>query len=241
MPGGNVGSMPPEAFLVDVYETLLTCDFSPLGTELPAIAGVDPDLWNEAFDRFGPELTDGRLSMARAFETILGACGAAARPGLVAELVRRDRDLLAGSARLFDDAVPFLRSLRSQGFRIALVSNCAENTRQLLAGLGLSALADEVVLSCEVGCAKPDPAIYQHALGLLGVRAGAAVFVDDQPAFCAGAVEAGMTALRIDRGGAAGQEPGPPGVTVIGSLAEAVAAAGGAARSLRPRSGPRPC
>lgn len=213
----------PEAFLVDVYETLLTCDFEVLGAELPVIAGVEPRHWNDAFDRLAPDLTTGRLSMAQGFGLILQSCGAVARPGLVAELVRRDREMLLASSRLHEDAVPFLRSLRSGGMRIALVSNCAENTRQLLSGLGVMEMADAVVLSCEVGCAKPDAGIYQHALGLLGVRAGAAVFVDDQPGFCAGAVDVGMTALQIDRGQASGPQPALPGVTVISSLDQATA------------------
>jgi putative hydrolase of the HAD superfamily len=213
----------PEAFLVDVYETLLTCDFERHRTELPAIAGAGPKAWGEAFTRIGPDLTTGRLSMAQGFGLMLKGCGIAARPGLVTELVRSDRELLSASARLHDDAIPFLRSLRSAGVRIALVSNCAENTRQLLAGLGVSDLADAVVLSCEVRCAKPGARIYEHALGLLGVRAGDAVFVDDQAAFCAGAVDVGMTALQIVRGGTARQDPARPGVTVIRSLAQATA------------------
>jgi len=50
----------------------------------------------------------------------------------------------------------------------------------LLAELGVDALADTMVLSCEVGAAKPAPEIFQCALDRLGVTADAAVFVDDQ-------------------------------------------------------------
>jgi len=113
----------------------------------------------------------------------------------------------------------FLRALRARGIRVALVSNCMENTRQMLSGLCVSTLADAVVLSCEAGSAKPDARIYRQALDQLGVRAGDAVFVDDQPAFCAGAAAVGITALQIARG------HGPsaaPGITVIGSLLEAL-------------------
>lgn len=212
----------PEAFLVDVYDTILTCDFDVLRAELPVIAGAEPQAWNEAFARLGPDLTRGHLSMAQGFELILRACGIAARPGLVTELVRTDRDLLSASSQLYEDAIPFLQSLRSSGIKVALVSNCGENTRELLSGLGVSEMADAVVLSCEVGCAKPDAWIYRHALSLIGVRAGAAVFVDDQSAYCAGAVAAGMTALQIARSETSPQ-PVPPGITVISSLAQAVA------------------
>jgi putative hydrolase of the HAD superfamily len=38
---------------------------------------------------------------------------------------------------------------------------------------------DELIISAEVGIAKPDPRIYHLALERLGVAAGEAVFVDD--------------------------------------------------------------
>ena len=191
-----------------------------LRTELPAIAGADPREWAEAFARLGSDLSVGRITLAQGFGQILAACGIGPRPALVRELLRKERELLAASSRLHDDAIEFLRTLRARGVRVALVSNCMENTRPLLSGLGVSALADAVVLSCEAGCAKPDARIYQQALDQLGVRAGAAVFVDDQPAFCAGAAAVGITALQIARGHA--PPPAAPGITVIGSLLEAI-------------------
>ena len=41
--------------------------------------------------------------------------------------------------------------LRSRGVKTAIVSNCDENTRDFLVELGVAALADVLVLSCEVG------------------------------------------------------------------------------------------
>ena len=210
----------PQAFLVDVYDTILTCDFEALRTELPAIAGAGPREWAEAFARLGPDLSVGRITLTQAYRQVLAACGIAPRPALVRELLGKDRELLAASSRLHDDAIEFLRILRSRGVRVALVSNCIENTRPMLSSLGVSALADAVVLSCEAGCAKPDARIYRQALDQLGVRAGAAVLVDDQPAFCAGAAAIGITALQIARGHA--PSPAAPGIKVIGSLLEAI-------------------
>jgi putative hydrolase of the HAD superfamily len=203
-----------------VCETIATCDFEVLRNELPVIAGAEPRAWNDAFARLGPDLRHGRTTMAQGFEQILPACGIRPQPALVSELVRKDRELLAASSRLYDDAIPFLQILQSRGVKVALVSNCIENTPPLLSDLGVSALADPVVLSCEAGCAKPDARIYRRALDQLGVTAGAAVFVDDQPAYCAGATAAGMTALQIARGETPLLAPAP-GTEVIGSLLEA--------------------
>ena len=114
-----------EACLVDAYDTIVTCDFSPLRRGVPALAGIGVDTWEEEYDRIGPLLTDGRMSKAEAFGHILGKCGIHAAAGLVAEMVRRDQELLLANARLFDDAIPFLRNLRDRGIKIGRAS-CRE-------------------------------------------------------------------------------------------------------------------
>jgi putative hydrolase of the HAD superfamily len=208
-----------EACLVDAYDTIVTCDFSILRNELSALAGISPDVWQVEYARIGALVSDGRLSKAEAFERLLRAADQEARPGLVAELVRQDTDLLLAHARLYDDAIPFLRRLRDRGVKIAIVSNCAENTRPLLVKHGIDALADTLVLSCEVRSAKPAAKIFQCALDRLGVAAEAAVFVDDQPDFCAGSVAAGIRAVQILRSELDGQIPAA-GTTVVRSLPE---------------------
>ena len=208
-----------EACLVDAYDTIVTCDFSIIQNELSTLSGISPGTWQVEYARIGPLVSDGRLSKTEAFARLLRAVGQKARPGLVAELVRQDQELLLVHARLCDDAIPFLRGLRDRGIKIAIVSNCAENTRPLLIKHGVDALADALVLSCEVRSAKPAAEIFQCALDRLGVAAKAAVFVDDQPGYCAGSVAAGIRAVQIVRSELDGQVPAP-GTTMVRSLPE---------------------
>ena len=208
-----------EACLIDAYDTILACDFTPLRHGIPALAGISVETWEDEYRLVHTMLNDGRMSKAEAFGQILARCGVPAADGLVAEMVLRDRELLGVNARLFDDVLPFLRGLRDRGIKIAIVSNCAENTRPLLAELGVDALADTLVLSCEVGAAKPAPEIFQCALDRLGVTADAAVFIDDQPGYCAGGVAAGIRAVQIVRGEPDGLSPAA-GTTVVRSLPE---------------------
>ena len=213
-----------EACLVDAYDTIVTCDFSILRNELSALAGISPGTWHVEYARIGPLVSDGRLSKAEAFARLLRAAGREARPGLVAELVRQDQELLLAHARLYDDAIPFLQRLRDRGIKIAIVSNCTENTRPLLVKHGVDALADTLVLSCEVRSAKPAAEIFRCALDRLGVAAEAAVFVDDQAGYCAGSVAAGIRAVQIVRADLDGQnldgQVPAPGTTVVRSLPE---------------------
>ena len=212
-------SVPPRAYLVDVYDTVLSCDFRAHAVELPALAGVSLEDYRAAMRPVDEPVTDGRLSMRDAMAAILTSCGRSPDPGLVDDLVRRDQELLIEHAHLHEDTVPFLEAVRSRGVPIALVSNCADNTRALLDAVGLVPLVDAVVLSCEVGHAKPSAAIYRTALEQLGVTADAAVFVDDQAAYCAGAVAVGMRAVQITRttphSGSA-----PPGTPCVQTLTE---------------------
>jgi putative hydrolase of the HAD superfamily len=209
----------PQACLVDVYETILSCDFAAFRRQLPVLAGIPADTWQAGYRRIDDELSTGRLSKSEGFARIITECGVEPRPALVRALVDKDRELLHAAARLFDDAIPFLERLRSRGIKIAIVSNCTEHTRPLLAGLGVSALADALVLSCEVGAAKPAAEIFYYALDRLGVRPDAAVFVDDQAGYCAGAVAVGITTAQIVRGELDGKVPAA-GTTVVRSLAD---------------------
>jgi putative hydrolase of the HAD superfamily len=91
----------------------------------------------------------------------------------------------------------------------------------VLSHTGLSGLVDGAVASAELGIAKPDPAIFARALELAGgAEPGASWHVGDSPeADVAGARAAGITPILIDRDG--GPQPAlPPGVRVVGSLAE---------------------
>jgi putative hydrolase of the HAD superfamily len=207
-----------EACLIDAYGTILHADFTTHRNEIPAMAGISANAMYGEFGRLAPVLGTGQISMTEAFARILRASGVEPKPDLVRELVDKRRELLLSLGRLYDDVLATLRKLRSRGIKTAIVSNCDEDTRELLAELGVAALVDALVLSCEVGAEKPAPQIYQHALDQLGVTAGAALFVDDTAAYCAGAAALGIRAVQIVRGETDGNVPA--GTPVVRSLAE---------------------
>lgn len=208
-----------EACLVDAFGTILTCDFTAHTQELPVLAGISAQAMYQEFARIAPALTDGRLSMAAAYEHVLRAVGAEPRPELVRALVDRGMELLLASGRLFRDVGPFMAGLRARGIKIAIVSNCDEQGRGLFGWLGITPLADALVLSCEVGASKPSALIFERALEVLGVSAEAALFVDDNQGFCAGAAALGIRAAQIVRGEPRADGPAA-GITVVRSLTE---------------------
>lgn len=94
----------------------------------------------------------------------------------------------------YPDARQALDALRRAGVKLAVVSNIGFDIRPMLDSWQLSGLLDAVVLSYEVGCLKPDPAIFLRACGLLGVEPERTLMVGDT-ADDAGAVAAGCAAL----------------------------------------------
>ncbi len=68
-----------------------------------------------------------------------------------------------------------LRAKRA-GLRTGLLSNSWGNEYPRA---GWDEMFDAIVISGEVGMRKPEPEIFAHVLGLLGVRAEETVFVDD--------------------------------------------------------------
>ncbi len=69
---------------------------------------------------------------------------------------------------------------------------------------------------------EPAAEIFTYALDQVGVPAGQAVFVDDQPSYCAGAEALGITAVQIARAELDGRVPAD-GATVVRSLSDVAA------------------
>jgi putative hydrolase of the HAD superfamily len=118
----------------------------------------------------------------------------------------------------YPDAAPALSTLRSRGLSIVVVSNWDHSLHERLAETGLAPLVDGAVASAELGHAKPDRAIFEHALALAGADAGSALHAGDAPEEdVAGALAAGLRAVLVARDG---PPPAAPEVPVIRSLAE---------------------
>ena len=105
--------------------------------------------------------------------------------------------------RLDQELVEYLRGLRPR-YKTALLSNAWDDLRLALEQKwSLLNAFDEVIISAEVGLAKPDPRIFQLALERLGVSAEEAVFVDDFLHNVEGARAVGMKAIHFKNAGQA--------------------------------------
>ena len=114
-----------------------------------------------------------------------------------------DRFAQAEAWRIYDDVLPVLDELAARGVRLAVVSNWDERLRDLLRRLRLDSRFDAIVVSSEVGHAKPDRAIFDGAAAKLGLPAGQILHIGDSAEMdLHGARAAGFKALQIRRGAA---------------------------------------
>lgn len=102
--------------------------------------------------------------------------------------------------RIFEDVIDTLGHLRSQGFRMGLVSNWDSSLAGVIEGLGLGDYFEVVLSSAVVGLRKPDPAIFQLACEQMNVSPHDVVHVGDHVyADAMGAYACGIKPVIIDR------------------------------------------
>jgi epoxide hydrolase-like predicted phosphatase len=90
----------------------------------------------------------------------------------------RIRDEFFGGDILDHDILDFLRSIKPK-YKIGLISNAWGGLRDFIVREKFDDVFDHMVISAEVGVAKPDARIYQIALEQFEVSPNEAVFVDD--------------------------------------------------------------
>lgn len=133
-----------------------------------------------------------------------------------------------GAWALHDDAVPCLETLRQTipGVRFGLVTNGElEYQAPKVAAVGLDKYFEQTIASGELGFAKPDARIFEHACSVFGVAAASTAYVGDRLHTDAiGAANAGLTGVWLDRHGVATADDlaaaAASGVAVISTLLE---------------------
>lgn len=94
-----------------------------------------------------------------------------------------------------------ITQLKQAGHRVALLTNAPSDfVRVVLSREDLEHLFDPIIVSSEVGLAKPDPAIYELICRTMNVDAADVIFVDDNPKNVIAATTAGMHAITYKSG-----------------------------------------
>ena len=118
--------------------------------------------------------------------------------------------------RLHDGALDCIHALRLAGFKTGIISNWDHRLRSILAGTPLCGVMDDVIISSEVGCEKPDLRIFMEGARRWDFEPAELLYVGDsvhhdiEP--CR---KLGWSAVLIHP-----HEQAPPEVGVVGSFEE---------------------
>ena len=93
--------------------------------------------------------------------------------------------------RLFDDTRATLEALRGR-YRLGIISDTWPSIVPSLEHMDILKYFDCITFSYKLGVFKPDPRMYQDALGKMGLPAGETVFVDDLSGNLLAARDAGI-------------------------------------------------
>ncbi|ANZ20171.1 HAD family phosphatase [Streptomyces noursei] len=175
------------AILIDIGGVLVPDHLTAAAIEWSARLGIPPQGFLDAlFGGNDDHVLIGRTSEESWWNVVRD------RLGLGPDLISEIRNDLA-SRETWDGALlEGLRHLRGR-VKIAVVSNAWPHMRNRMANAGLLEIVDLVVLSCEIGVAKPDPHIYTAALRGVGARPAEALFIDDTPGHVAAASSLGIS------------------------------------------------
>ena len=144
---------------------------------------------------------ENRMFFAEYERRVLRGAGVEVSQEQAWQIWRRIRQIDYGLV-LFDDTIPALNACRQMGLTVGLISNMNQSGDELADSMGLLPYIDLSITSHEVGAEKPNPLIFERALERAGARPERAVHVGDQiTSDIAGAVNAGINAVLLDRDG----------------------------------------
>ncbi|HEY2433966.1 MAG TPA: HAD-IA family hydrolase [Vicinamibacterales bacterium] len=180
------------------------------------------DYHSQHLEALHAEVLAGHLSIDDArrerFRRVFAAVGIAVDADAVGRIAAAYRAGYVAARRVVEGAAALLEAVRPHA-RIAIVSNnLLDEQRDKLHFCGLAALVDELVVSEDVGVSKPDPGIFDAALGRLGVSAPHTVmFGDSWAADIVGAARAGIRAVWFNPEGRP-RPAEPPDITEVRAL-----------------------
>jgi putative hydrolase of the HAD superfamily len=135
------------------------------------------------------QATLGEISAEQHWEGVLASLN------LPADELPNLQSAFWGGDRLDTELVETIQALRPR-YRTALLSNGWSHLRLWIEKIwNIADAFDEIIISAEVGAAKPDARVFRLALERLGVSPAEALFVDDFPENVEGARAVGMHAI----------------------------------------------
>jgi putative hydrolase of the HAD superfamily len=185
------------ALVLDYGEVLVRAQALEAVQRLAALAGLDEEEFRLRYWRWRLDYDRGVLSDDAYWRRVIDGAGAGGseRASITEALAEADFESWSDYREdMWDLAIAFKR----RGGRTAILSNGVPAViNRVRRQRRLADYFDVVIVSCEVGCTKPDARIYEICLTQLGARAEATLFVDDRIENLEGANRLGIRTLHF--------------------------------------------
>ena len=146
-------------------------------TSLVKATGLEDASFEDHYWAHRHDYDSGHLDSHSYWQTIAQEGGFVLTDDLLAELLEHDGRMWGS---LNSEIVDWAGSLQRSGFKVGVLSNMGDGTRDhLLRQHAFLQNFDHLTWSCELKIAKPDPEIYHYTLNKLGVAPEEALFIDD--------------------------------------------------------------
>lgn len=158
--------------------------------------GIDWAVLEAGFAKYRRLMDGDFITMEDMYSRIWRDAGLSVDDATTAEIIAEDR---ASYLYRNEATLEWMRSLRSRGFRLGILTNMCSSFAALFREHfpDFIALADAVVVSGEAKMYKPMKEIYDLLAERIAIPASELCFIDDVEANCEGARAAGWSAVRF--------------------------------------------
>lgn len=196
--------MNPQAIIFDLFGTLVD-DFvsstRPMNAELLTALDLPRDPFTQHWRMTSDMRTIGEFQTVEAsIEHVCTSIGVSISTEQMTKAVEIRLKYIRQALEPRADALPTLRQLKDDGYKIGLLSNCSIEIPILWPETPFADLFDSAVFSSRERIKKPEPRIYQLACERLGAVPETCVYVADGENFeLAAAAEVGLRPVLIRR------------------------------------------
>ena len=191
-------SAPIEAIVLDIGNVI--CEWNPLKLVVSSYTGgsspADDDVTQVMADTIQQadwaDLDRGTLDVDKAIER------AVARSSMDAGWIESVYRNTPASLVPLTETVEAIKAASSDGVPLYILSNMHKHAGEyLMREHEVFGLIDHIVLSCDCGHLKPEPAIYQHTIEVCQLNPTRSVFIDDMAENVAGAIACGLQSVQM--------------------------------------------
>lgn len=184
-----------QAVIFDYGMVLSTAQEPASLAALKGITRLDEEAFDRYYWRYRHRYDLGELNGRTFWRAISDDAGLELSSAEIERLIENDVTMWS---TLNETMLRWVAAIQDAGFRTAILSNMGEELlRYMRQEFGWLGRFDHHTWSCELGIAKPDPAIYGYTCRKLGVLPGDALFLDDKAENIEAARTVGLQAIQF--------------------------------------------